>query len=66
MTNQQRDYDAIRKRDEQAAWIRDIIAQAQATGFYGKVSIHFERGVVQRVIKEESVEPPRKSVPSKG
>lgn len=66
MSAQQRDYDTIRKREEQAAWIRDVMAQLQTTGFYGKVSIHFERGIIQRVIKEESVEPPHKSCPPKG
>lgn len=38
-------------------WIRKILADLQARGFYGKLTIEFENGKIKRAVKEESLKP---------
>ena len=41
-------------------WARGILQESQESNFYGKISFHMENGVIQRLIKEESLVPPKK------
>lgn len=45
-------------------WIAAHINNLVESRFYGKVVLQFEAGVIQRLLKEESFEPPGK--PPKG
>lgn len=47
-----------RKLEEQRLWIQKLISSAQVGEYYGKINISFEKGQVQRVVKEESLKPP--------
>ncbi len=46
------------ERAKNLAWVATIISQAQATGFYGEITLKFEQGVARRVVKSESLIPP--------
>ena len=48
---------SVNKADIQ--WLALLVEQAQKREFYGKLTISFEKGVIQRAVKEESLKPPR-------
>jgi len=50
----QRDQEFERHR----VWFNGLVAQAQARGFYGKLILTMEDGLIRRVVKEESLKPP--------
>ena len=45
-------------------WLTEQVDNLVKSRFYGKVVLQFEAGVIQRLVKEESIEPPGK--PPKG
>jgi len=47
------------KRDAQRAWILAKLSEAQASGFYGELSLVMENGEIRRLVKRESILPPR-------
>lgn len=47
------------KRQSNLIWIGKLVSEAQAKEFYGKLTIHFEKGSVTRVINEQSLKPPK-------
>lgn len=42
-------------------WLGQLIEQAQAGRFFGKLVIQMEGGVTTRVVKEQSLMPPHRS-----
>ena len=53
-----RDYGKIRKREQQRAWLLQVVAQLQNEDWYGEFTVIMEAGVIQRLKKVESVLPP--------
>lgn len=47
-----------------SVWVINQLKKLIENGFWGKTVIYFENGVVQRLVKEESIQPPDK--PPKG
>ena len=39
-------------------WVRQMIAQAQSSRFYGKITLNFEHGRITRAVNERSLKPP--------
>jgi hypothetical protein len=52
------DYQKRREFERDNTWLMQIVSQIQSREFYGKLSITFEKGRTQRVLKEESLKPP--------
>ncbi len=53
------DLHEIRHRElAQKDWVSQEIVHAQRKRFYGKLTFIIEKGVIRRMIKEESKEPP--------
>ena len=48
--------------DETVQWAQHVLEQAQARGFYGRLTFHLEMGKVKRMTKEESIMPPPSQV----
>ena len=48
-----------KKFEDQRLWIQQLVSSAQVGEYYGKINISFEKGQVQRVVKEESLKPPK-------
>ena len=46
------------KQREQRQWVETILRQIQGNEFFGKIIISFESGMIQRIMKEESLKPP--------
>ena len=40
-------------------WIKQILDQAQTQGFYGKIEINFNGGVIININVQESLKPPQ-------
>ena len=55
-----KDYKRQEKMDHDRAWLDGMIAQAQMRRFYGRLTVMVEDGVIHRVLKEESMIPPKK------
>lgn len=47
-------------RRSRLRWACGQVVQASEDRFYGKIIVVMEAGVVKRIIKEESIEPPEK------
>ncbi len=47
--------------EDNRAWILLQIGQAEASGFHGDLKIIFERGKIRRVVKTQSLLPPKHS-----
>ncbi len=47
------------KLEDQRRWIEQLISSAQMIEFFGKITISFEKGKIQKVLKEESLKPPK-------
>ena len=45
-------------KQKQRTWMLQVLAQAQVRGYYGKLVLIMEDGMLRRVIKEESLKPP--------
>ncbi len=48
----------VNKQDAQREWVNGLIVSAQKRGWYGKIVIEVKRGMIDVVIKEESLKPP--------
>ncbi len=40
-------------------WWHQLITEAQSQGFFGKLTLQFERGHITLVRKEETIQPPK-------
>ncbi len=45
------------------AWLASLLSQIQLREMYGKIIVIFEAGQIVRVVKEESLLPPRTKEP---
>jgi hypothetical protein len=52
--------------ERDSLWLETLVQQAQAQGFYGELRLIFEKGLVVRVIKEQSLRPPHYQQPTYG
>lgn len=44
-----------------AGWVSTLLDQAQSCRFHGKVTLIFEKGLVVRAIREQSLMPPNRT-----
>lgn len=51
--------DRTRQDESERNWVTGLVAQAQSRKFYGRIALVMENGMVRRVLKEESLLPPR-------
>lgn len=50
------------EKEAQRLWLNRLVESAQSNDWYGTITITFDRGVMKRVRKDESLLPPRKDV----
>ena len=53
--------DEVLNNEHLLDWARKLIEEIQASKQFAKVSFHFENGILQRAIKEESHKPPTRN-----
>ncbi len=46
------------RKDADRLWLTQLVAQAQARSFYGRITITLKAGQIERVAKEETFIPP--------
>jgi hypothetical protein len=46
------------QEEQQRRWVEQLLSQAQARRFYGRITLILEDGTVRRATKEESLKPP--------